>query len=80
MIGVALVGFITILAASTKDSVVADQVDKSFRGRLRRRLRSVGPGASAPTIEDDLPRLPEVATLSPLRSATAEVDGSARPT
>ncbi len=52
MIGVALVGFITILAASTKASVAAG-VEKSLPGRLRGRLRRLqggwlhtGPGRS----------------------------------
>jgi putative ABC transport system permease protein len=74
MIGVALVGFITIPAASTKDSIAA-AVDKSFRADYVVESGSWTQGF-ATTIEDDLRAVPEVALLSPVRSAPAEVDGS----
>jgi len=74
MIGVALVGFITVLAASTKDSIAA-AVDKSFRADYVVESGSWTQGF-APTIEDDLRAVPEVALLSPVRSAPAEVAGS----
>ena len=74
MIGVALVGFITILAASTKDSIAA-AVDESFRADYVVESGSFTQGF-ATTIEDDLRAVPGVDLLSPLRSAPAEVDGS----
>lgn len=75
MIGVALVGFITILAASTKGSV-ADAVDASFRADYVVDSGSWAHGF-ATTIEDELAARPEVEVLSPVRVAPAEVDGSA---
>lgn len=75
MIGVALVGFITILAASTSSSISA-AVDKSFRADYVIESGSWNQGF-ATMIEDDLRAVPEVDELSPLRSAPAEVDGSA---
>jgi putative ABC transport system permease protein len=75
MIGVALVGFITILAASTKTSVAA-AVDTSFRADYVIDSGSWSHGF-ATTIEDDLAAVPDLDVLSPVRVATAEVDGSA---
>jgi putative ABC transport system permease protein len=74
MIGVTLVGFITILAASTKDSIAAS-VDSSFRADFVVESGSPTQGF-ATTIEDDLRAVPGVQHLSPLRSAPAEVRGS----
>jgi putative ABC transport system permease protein len=74
MIGVTLVGFITILAASTKDSIEA-AVDSSFRADYVVESGSFTQGF-ATTIEDDLRAIPGVAAMSPLRSAPAEVAGS----
>ena len=75
MIGVALVGFITILAASTDSSVEA-AVDRSFRADFVVDSGSFTQGF-APTIEDDLRSVGVVAAVSPLRTAPAEIDGSA---
>ena len=74
MVGVALVGFITILASSTSASVRA-AVDKSFRADYVVESGSWDQGF-ATTIEDDLAAVPGVESLSPVRSAAAEVDGS----
>jgi putative ABC transport system permease protein len=74
MIGVALVGFITILAASTDASVEA-AVDRSFRADFVVDSGSFTQGF-ATTIEDDLRAAPVVEELSPLRTTPAEVDGS----
>jgi putative ABC transport system permease protein len=77
MIGVTLVGFITIFAASTKASIAAF-IDRSFRSDY-----VIGSGSQSqgfPTsIEDELRALPEVDVLSPVRLAPAEVDGSSVP-
>lgn len=74
MIGVALVGFVTILAASTKESVNA-AVDRSFRADYVVDSGSWQQGF-APTIEDELRAAPGVEAISPLRTAPAEVDGT----
>lgn len=74
MIGVALVGFITIFAASTKDSISA-AVDSSFRADFVVESGSWTRGF-APTIGDELRAVPEVDRLSPVRVAQAEAEGS----
>ncbi|MCZ7528593.1 MAG: FtsX-like permease family protein [Acidimicrobiia bacterium] len=74
MVGVALVGFITIFAASTKDSI-AVAIDESFRADYVVDSGSVAQGF-APAIEDELRAVPGVALLSPVRVAQARVDGS----
>ena len=77
MIGVALVGFITILAASTKASIT-DLVDRSFRSDYVVDSGSWTQGFST-GIEHDLRSVPAVQALSPLRMTTAEVAGAATP-
>jgi putative ABC transport system permease protein len=67
MIGVFLVGFITILASSTKASTAA-AVDESLRADYVVDSGSWGNGGLAPSIETDLAALPEVQVLSPMRS------------
>ena len=74
MIGVALVGFITIFAASTKDSIAA-AVDSSFKADYVVESGSPVQGF-ATSIEDDIRAIPGVEQLSPLRTAQAEADGS----
>ena len=74
MIGVALVGFITILAASTKASV-SDAVDRSFRADYVVDSGTFGTGGLPTTIEADLAARPEVAVVSPLRTAKVGIDG-----
>ena len=74
MIGVGLVGFITILAASTDASVEA-AVDRSFRADFVVDSGSWTQGF-ATSIEDDLRAVDVVEAVSPLRRAPAEVAGS----
>ncbi len=74
MIGVALVGFITILASSTKASTAA-AVDKSLRADYIVDSGAMGQGGFGPGIEQDLASVPEVELVSPLRSIAATVDG-----
>lgn len=75
MIGVALVGFITILASSTKASTAA-AVDKSLRADYVIDSGSWGgDGGFGPSLQHSLRALPEVELLSPLRSVPATVDG-----
>ena len=76
MIGVALVGFITILAASTRASVEA-RVDRSLRADYVVESGVVGRTASAPSVEGDLAASRAVETMSPVRVANVEVDGGA---
>ncbi|HEY6533069.1 MAG TPA: FtsX-like permease family protein [Acidimicrobiales bacterium] len=72
MIGVALVGFITILASSTKASTTA-AVDRSLRADYVVDSGSTGVGGFGTSIEDELAALPEVDQVSPLRSVPATV-------
>jgi putative ABC transport system permease protein len=78
MIGVALVGFITIFAASAKESINA-QVDESFKADY---VVSTGAGFGAafggfsPQLVTDVSKLPQVGAASPLRFNQAEFDGS----
>ncbi len=78
MIGVALVGFITIFAASAKESINA-QVDEGFTADY---VISTGSGFGAafggfsPQLATDIAQLPQVGASSPLRINQAEFDGS----
>jgi putative ABC transport system permease protein len=74
MIGVALVGFITILAASTKASV-AEGVDRSFRADYVIESGAFGEGGFNPAMAEQLRALPEVESVVPTRLAPVEVDG-----
>jgi len=74
MVGVSLVGFITILAASTKASV-ADTLDAQLRTDF---IVTGGSGFGvplSPAIGDEMAALPELGAVSPLRFAGAAVDG-----
>jgi putative ABC transport system permease protein len=73
MIGVALVGFITILASSTKAST-ADAVDTSLRADYVVDSGSWGNGGFGTTIEDDLAAVPGVETVSPMRSTPVNIE------
>jgi putative ABC transport system permease protein len=75
MIGVALVGFITILASSTKASI-AESLDTSFQGDLVIDSGTYAGGGLDPQLAADIADLPEVGAVSGLRNAPAEVDGS----
>ena len=78
MIGVALVGFITIFAASAKESIDA-QVDESFKADY---VISTGSGFGAafggfsPQLATDIAKLPQIGASSPLRFNQAEFGGS----
>jgi putative ABC transport system permease protein len=74
MVGVALVGFITILAASTKASV-AEGVDKAFRADYVVESGAFGQGGFTPALADELRALPEVEAVTPTRLAPASVEG-----
>jgi putative ABC transport system permease protein len=75
MIGVALVGLITILAASTKDSVSA-AVDRSLRADYIVDSGAWGEGGFSPELATALADRPDVGTVVPMRAAPAEIGGS----
>ena len=74
MIGVGLVGFITILAASTRASISAT-IDKVFIGDFTIDSGTFGVGGLDPSLAERINALPEVRAASGLRLGTAEVDG-----
>jgi len=76
MIGVAIVGFFTVLASSLKESVNA-QVDRAFQADF---VLNTGFGFGAfggfsPDLAARVAELPEVEASSPLRFGTVKVDG-----
>ena len=73
MVGVALVGFITILASSTT-AAVSENVDRAFRADYVIESGTWGQGGLATELEGQLTSLPEVATISPLRMAPVSID------
>jgi putative ABC transport system permease protein len=74
MIGVALVGFITIFAASARASL-DDIIDRTFRGDFVIDSGTFGAGGFDPGLAERLNQLPEVAAASGARISEAEVDG-----
>ncbi|HVL91878.1 MAG TPA: FtsX-like permease family protein [Acidimicrobiales bacterium] len=76
MIGVGLVGFITIFAASAKESLRA-AVDGSLAADLVVDSGSFGFGGLSPALAGELDALPEVAAASGVRLGLAAVDGDA---
>jgi putative ABC transport system permease protein len=76
MIGVALVGFVTILAASVKHAI-AIGVEDGVAAELVVNSDSLGAGGFAPSLVSDLTALPEVAAASGFRMVPALVDGQA---
>ncbi len=80
MIGVALVGFITVFAASTKRSIDV-QVDRAFKADYVITTGSGfggGFGGFSPTLANDVAKLRQVGASSPLRFNQAEFDGSSK--
>ena len=75
MIGVTLVGFITILASSFKASI-SDTLSESLQAEYVVASGSFGNGGLSPEIEADLSALPQVATVSPARATAIEVAGA----
>jgi putative ABC transport system permease protein len=71
MVGVFLVGFITIFASSTKASM-GDAVDESLRADYVVASGAWGQGGFSPVIEDDLRALPEVEAITPVRVAPVQ--------
>jgi putative ABC transport system permease protein len=78
MIGVGLVGLITIVASSFTLSI--DQaIDDSFTGDFVLDSGAFGFGGLAPELADQLNELPEVQTATGIRYGIAEVNGSGAP-
>jgi putative ABC transport system permease protein len=75
MIGVGLVGFITILAASTRASINAT-IDKAFIGDFVIDSGTFGIGGIDPALAGRINGLPEVEAATGIRLGMAEVDGS----
>ena len=74
MIGVGLVGFITIIAASTT-AAVGHQVDASFRADYVVESGQWGEGGLSPDLADQLSALPAVETVSSVRVAPVSIAG-----
>ncbi len=74
MIGVALIGFITILAASTKSSTDA-AIDGALTGDFVVNPGSFGSGGLDPDLAREINELPEVAAATGVRAAAVEIDG-----
>jgi putative ABC transport system permease protein len=74
MIGVGLVGFITILAASTRASINAT-IDKAFTGDFAIDSGTFDVGGLDTALVDRINTLPEVDVATGLRTGTAEVNG-----
>ena len=73
MIGVALVGLITIFASSLKLSI-SGQIDQAFRGDLVV-VGDAGPGSSfSPAMAERIAKVPGVAVANPLRFGAFEVE------
>ena len=75
MIGVGLVGFITILAASTRASVDAT-IDKAFTGDFAIDSGTFGVGGLDPALVRRIDALPEVEVATGVRFGSAEIDGN----
>ena len=76
MIGVGLVGFITILAASTKASV-SETLDKTYSGDVVvTSPAAFASGGLDPALAAQARQLPEVAKVAQLRAGLVQVDGS----
>ena len=75
MIGVGLVGFITIVASSTKASI-DDVLSDTFTGDVVIDSGSFGFGGLPPELAERVAALPEVEAASGIRFTPAEIDGS----
>ncbi|HET6663157.1 MAG TPA: FtsX-like permease family protein, partial [Acidimicrobiales bacterium] len=74
MVGVGLVSFITIFAASTKASF-SNTVDEAFSGDFIATSGQNGAGGVSPEFTARVNELPEIAVAGGVRAGLAEVDG-----
>ena len=77
MIGVGLVGFITIFAASAKTSINAT-IDRAFTGDFVVDSGTFGFGGLSPELAKSLRDLPEVRAVAEFRFGQAEIGGGAK--
>jgi putative ABC transport system permease protein len=75
MIGVGLVSFITIFAASTKASF-SKTVDEAFTGDFIATSGQMGMGGVSPEFTTRVNELPEIEVAGGIRAGLAEIDGS----
>ena len=75
MIGVGLVGLITIFAASARTSIDA-AIDRSMKADYVVNSAGFGPGTIPITLEDDLRSVPNVEMASGVRVGQAKIKGS----
>lgn len=75
MIGVGLVTFITIFAASTKASF-SNTVDEAFTGDFIATSGQNGMGGVSPEFTTQVNELPEIEVAGGIRAGLAEIDGS----
>lgn len=74
MVGVALVGTITVLASSAKTSI-DHAIDEAFSGDVAVQSGSYGFGGFSPQLAADIEALPEIDAVTSLRITTVEVEG-----
>ena len=74
MIGVGLVGFITVFASSAKASIDS-LIDENFGADLVLDSGSFGFGGLPPALRDEVAARPEVGTAASLRMGVGEVEG-----
>jgi putative ABC transport system permease protein len=74
MIGVGLVTFITIFAASTKASF-SDTLDRAFTGDFIATSGTAGVGGVSPEFTERVSDLPEIEAVGGVRAGLAEIDG-----
>jgi putative ABC transport system permease protein len=77
MIGVGLVGFITIFAASAKTSI-NESIDKAFLGDFVVDSGTFGFGGLSPRLADSLRTLPQLRAVAEFRLGQAKIAGSSR--
>ena len=77
MIGVGLVGFITIVASSTRASINAT-IDRAFTGDFVVTSGAGMLGGLDPSFTARVNRLPEIAAATGLRMGSAQVDGAVK--
>jgi putative ABC transport system permease protein len=76
IIGVALVGFITVFAASAKASI-SHAVDQSFKSDYIIQTGGFGPGSGlSPSLAASIGKLPEVQTVTGVRLGDVGINGS----
>ena len=77
MIGVALVGLITIFASSLSESI-GGQIDRAFRGDLIVMGESGFGAGFSPAVAAEIRKIPGIAVTNPMRFAGFEIGGSGK--